>query len=120
MGDSGSARNNSGSQGGRACTRRGNNSYPRRSGGRRRTRRRWVNHPGSTLCSGRRDQEVVSNTGGFSTTSAIEGPGGGKPRDPATLWGERGLCRYEDCELIQPSHDTSGRRAGDRQLPTIC
>ncbi|KAJ1152440.1 hypothetical protein NDU88_005215 [Pleurodeles waltl] len=118
-GDSGSAWKNSDSQGDRVSTRRGNYSYPRRSGWRRSTLRRWANCPGSTLCSGCRDQDMVSNNSGSSTTSAIEGPGGRKPRDPATLWGERGLGRYEDCGLIQNSHDTSGKREGDRQLPTV-
>ncbi|KAJ1115688.1 hypothetical protein NDU88_003910 [Pleurodeles waltl] len=43
------------------------------------------------------------------------GPGGSKTRDPATLWGERGLGRYEDLGLIY-SCSTSGRREGDRPL----
>ncbi|KAJ1197106.1 hypothetical protein NDU88_000968 [Pleurodeles waltl] len=81
--------------------------------------------------------EKVGEPSGFNPVQRTPRPGSGvqqwrflhhqpskgqeveKPLVPATLWGERGLGRYEDCGLIQNSHNMSRRREGDRQLPTV-
>ncbi|KAJ1193718.1 hypothetical protein NDU88_003014 [Pleurodeles waltl] len=72
------------------CTRRSTS----RNGTRRNTRRSWANRPSSPLHSRRRTQQAVPDDGGFLSASESGGSGGSKTRDPATLWGERGLGRY--------------------------